>query len=110
MKYDWPQTPDEIKDLLENKKRDFALSFEKKESITLHKINFSLYMLYFYFNLSVSNFETISDNEKIVYFDINNKDTYGTCIGFESESDLVDFTKKEDSPLKMIEATNLEGD
>lgn len=48
--------------------------------------------------------------KKIVYFDINNKDTYGTCIGFESESDLVDFTKKEDSPLKMIEATNLEGD
>ena len=45
-----------------------------------------------------------------VSFDINNKDTYGTCIGFESESDLVDFTKKEDSPLKMIEATNLEGD
>lgn len=110
VKYDWPQTPNEIKDLLENKKRDFALSFEKKESITLYKINFSLHMLYVYFNLSVSNIETISDNEKIVYFDINNKDTYGTCIGFESKSDLVDFTEKEDSPLKMIEATNLEED
>lgn len=107
VRYNWIQTPDEIKDLLENKKRDFALSFEKKESITLYKMNFSLYMLYVYFNLSVSNIETISDNEKIVYFDVNNKDTYGTCIGFELENDLINFMQKEDSLSKLTEAISL---
>ena len=107
VRYNWIQTPAEIKDLLENKKRDFVLSFEKKESITLYKINFSLYMLYVYFNLSVSKIETISDNEKIVYFDVNNKDTYGTCIGFELENDLINFMQKEDSLSKLTEATSL---
>lgn len=107
VRYNWIQTPDEIKDLLENKKRDFALSFEKKESITLYKINFSLYMLYVYFNLSVSNIETISDDEKIVYFDVNNKDTYGTCIGFELENDLINFMQKENFLSKLTEATSL---
>ena len=107
VRYNWIQTPDEIKDLLENKKRDFTLSFEKKESITLYKNNFSLYMLYVYFNLSVSNIETISDNEKLVYFDVNNKDTYGTCIGFELENDLINFIQKEDFLSKLTEATSL---
>lgn len=107
VKYNWSQTPDEIKDILENKKSDFALSFEKKENITLYKINFSLYMLYAYFNLSVSNIDTISDDEKIVYFDVNNKDTYGTCICFKSESDLKNFMQKEDFLSKMTNATSL---
>ena len=107
VRYNWTQTPDEIKDLLVNKKRDFVLSFEEKESITLYKMNFTLYMLYVYFNLSVSNIEKISDNEKTVYFDVNNKDTYGTCIGFESENDLINFMQKEDFLPKMSEATNL---
>lgn len=107
VKYNWSQTPDEIKDILENNKSDFALSFEKKENITLYKINFSLYMLYAYFNLSVSNIDTISDDEKIVYFDVNNKDTYGTCICFKSESDLKNFMQKEDFLSKMTNATSL---
>ena len=107
VKYNWSQTPDEIKDILENKKSDFALSFEKKENITLYKINFSLYMLYAYFNLSVSNIDTISDDEKIVYFDVNNKDTYGTCICFKSENDLKNFMQKEDFLSKMTNATSL---
>ena len=64
-------------------------------------------MLYVYFNLSVSNIETISDNEKIVYFDVNNKDTYGTCIGFELKKDLINFMQKEDSLSKLTEATGL---
>lgn len=110
VRYNWSQTPDEIKDLLENKKRDFVLSFEKKESITLYNMNFSLYMLYVYFYLSVSNIEKISDNEKTVYFDVNNKDTYGTCIGFESENDLINFMQKEDFLSKMTEATSLTED
>ena len=64
-------------------------------------------MLYVYFNLSVSNIETISDNEEIVYLDVNNKDTYGTCIGFELENDLINFMQKEDSLSKLTEATGL---
>ena len=107
VRYNWTKTPDEIKDLLVNKKIYFVLSFEEKESITLYKLNFTLYMLYVYFNLSVSNIEKISDNEKTVYFDVNNKDTYGTCIGFESENDLINFMQKEDFLPKMSEATNL---
>ena len=110
VKYNWSQTPDEIKDILENKKRDFALSFEKEESITLYKMNFALYMLYAYFNLSVSNIETISDDEKIVYFDVNNKDTYVTCMGFKSENDLINFMQKEDFLSKMTNATSLTKD
>lgn len=64
-------------------------------------------MLYAYFNLSVSNIDTISDDEKIVYFDVNNKDTYGTCICFKSENDLKNFMQKEDFLSKMTNATSL---
>lgn len=110
VKYDWSQTPDEIKELLENRKSDIFYNFEKKENVTLYNKDFPLYTLYVYFNLSVTNIEILSDNERVVYFDTNKKETYGTCIGFELENDLINFMQKEDSLLKMIEATNLEED
>lgn len=39
-----------------------------------------------------------------------NKDTYGTCIGFESENDLINFMQKEDFLSKMTNATSLKED